>query len=175
MCPRRARRSTSPAIRSVKASAACDFGRSMSRSMRDVRASAVLSGARRMTVASDAVPPPQAAASSPKATPAAASLRIAVSLPEPSRACHPGSGVELVPMCGSIALPLLTSTGLLVLPSLRGVGTCAILALALSLGGLVLLAVHVPAGPSPQLAERIAGTEGWLRFIVAVHLAMERF
>ena len=54
-------------------------------------------------------------------------------------------------------------------------GTATRLALTLSIGALVLLVILVTAGASPHLGGRLAHNEGWLRFIGAVHLGMERF
>jgi glycosyltransferase 2 family protein len=85
------------------------------------------------------------------------------------------ASVVLERLSGWIVLPLLTLTGLLIHPSLLHLGTATRLALTLSLGALALLAVLVTAGASPQLAGRLAHNAGWLRFIGAVHLGMERF
>ncbi|MCU1451423.1 MAG: putative integral rane protein, partial [Acidimicrobiales bacterium] len=85
------------------------------------------------------------------------------------------ASVILERLSGWIVLPLLTLAGLLIHPSLLHLGTATRLALTLSLGALGLLAVLVTAGASPQLAGRLAHNEGWLRFIGAIHLGMERF
>jgi uncharacterized membrane protein YbhN (UPF0104 family) len=89
----------------------------------------------------------------------------------------PGSfaSVVLERLSGWLVLPLLALTGLLIHPSLLHLGTATRLALTLSVGALVVLAVFVTAGASPQLGGRLAHNEGWLRFIGAVHLGMERF
>jgi glycosyltransferase 2 family protein len=89
----------------------------------------------------------------------------------------PGSfaSVVLERVSGWVVLPLLTLVGFAIHPSLLELGTATRVALFLSLGALVLLAVLVMAGVSPQLGGRLAHNEGWLRFIGAVHLGMERF
>ena len=89
----------------------------------------------------------------------------------------PGSfaSVVLERVSGWVVLPLLTLVGLAIHPSLLQLGTATRVALFLSLGALALLAVVVTAGVSPQLGGRLAHNEGWLRFIGAVHLGMERF
>ena len=85
------------------------------------------------------------------------------------------ASVILERLSGWIVLPLLTLVGLAIHPSLLHLGTATRLALFLSVGALVLLAVLVVAGTSPQLGGRLAQNQGWLRFIGAVHLGMERF
>lgn len=89
----------------------------------------------------------------------------------------PGSfaSVVLERVSGWVVLPLLTLVGLAIHPSLLHLGTATRVALFLSLGALGLLVVLVAAGVSPQLGGRLAHNEGWLRFIGAVHLGMERF
>ena len=89
----------------------------------------------------------------------------------------PGSfaSVVLERVSGWVVLPLLTLVGLAIHPSLLQLGTATRVALFLSLGALGVLAVLVTAGVSPQVGGRLAHNEGWLRFIGAVHLGMERF
>jgi uncharacterized membrane protein YbhN (UPF0104 family) len=89
----------------------------------------------------------------------------------------PGSfaSVVLERLSGWIVLPLMTLVGLAIHPSLLQLGAPSRIALFLSIGALVLLAVLVTAGASPHLGGRLAHNQGWLRFIGAVHLGMERF
>jgi uncharacterized membrane protein YbhN (UPF0104 family) len=89
----------------------------------------------------------------------------------------PGSfaSVVLERVSGWVVLPLLTLVGLAIHPSLLHLGTATRVALFLSLGALGVLGVLVTAGVSPQVGGRLAHNEGWLRFIGAVHLGMERF
>jgi glycosyltransferase 2 family protein len=85
------------------------------------------------------------------------------------------ASVVLERLSGWIVLPLITLAGLAIHPSLLHLGTATRLTLTLSFGALAILAVLVTAGVSPQLAGRLAHNDGWLRFIGAVHLGMERF
>jgi glycosyltransferase 2 family protein len=98
--------------------------------------------------------------------------RLSASTGDPPRSF---ASVVLERLSGWIVLPLLTLIGLAIHPSLLHLGTATRLALTLSLGALVLLAIVVTAGASPQLAGRLAHNDGWLRFIGAIHLGMERF
>ena len=83
------------------------------------------------------------------------------------------ASVVIERLTGWIVLPLLTLAGLLLSPSLLGLGMASRLALALSLGTLVLLAAIVYAAGSRRMAGRFAANEGWTRFIGAVHLGID--
>jgi uncharacterized membrane protein YbhN (UPF0104 family) len=89
----------------------------------------------------------------------------------------PGSSVfasvVIERLTGWIVLPLLTLAGLLLSPSLLGLGVASRLALALSLGTLALLAAVIAAAGSRRMAGRFAANEGWTRFIGAVHLGVD--
>jgi glycosyltransferase 2 family protein len=89
----------------------------------------------------------------------------------------PGSSVfasvVIERLTGWIVLPLLTMTGLLLRPSLLRLGMASRLALALSLGTLLLLAGIMAAAGSSRVAGRFAANEGWTRFIGAVHLGID--
>ncbi|MBV8160799.1 MAG: flippase-like domain-containing protein [Acidimicrobiia bacterium] len=89
----------------------------------------------------------------------------------------PGSfaSVVLERVSGWVVLPLLTLVGFAIHPSLFHLGNATRVALFLALGALGVLAVLMVAGTSPQMGGRLAHNEGWLRFIGAVHLGMERF
>jgi hypothetical protein len=84
------------------------------------------------------------------------------------------ASVILERLTGWIVLPVLTLAGLALHPSLLGLGMASRLALALSLGTLLLLAALLVVAGSPRLAGRFAGHEGWTRFIGAVHLGVQR-
>lgn len=89
----------------------------------------------------------------------------------------PGSSVfasvVIERLTGWIVLPLLTLAGLLLSPSLLGLGVASQLAVALSLGTLLLLAGIVAVAGSRRMAGRFAANEGWTRFIGAVHLGVD--
>lgn len=89
----------------------------------------------------------------------------------------PGSSVfasvVIERLTGWIVLPLLTLAGLLLSPSLLGLGVASRLAVALSVGTLCLLAAVVAAAGSRRVAGRFAANEGWTRFIGAVHLGID--
>jgi uncharacterized membrane protein YbhN (UPF0104 family) len=89
----------------------------------------------------------------------------------------PGSSVfasvVIERLTGWIVLPLLTLAGLALSPSLLKLGMASRLALALSIGTLVLLAAIVTIAGSRRMAGRFAANEGWTRFIGAVHLGID--
>jgi len=85
------------------------------------------------------------------------------------------ASVILERLSGWIVLPLLTLIGLAIHPALLHLGTASRLALFLAVGALLLLGLIVALGVSPQLGGRLAHNGGWLRFIGAIHLGMERF
>jgi glycosyltransferase 2 family protein len=89
----------------------------------------------------------------------------------------PGSSVfasvVIERLTGWIVLPLLTLAGLLLSPSLLRLGMASRLAVALSLGTLLLLAGIMAAAGSRRMAGRFASNEGWTRFIGAVHLGID--
>jgi glycosyltransferase 2 family protein len=83
------------------------------------------------------------------------------------------ASVVIERLTGWIVLPLLTLAGLLLSPSLLRLGMASRLALALSIGTLVLLATIVAVAGSRRMAGRFAANEGWTRFIGAVHLGID--
>ena len=83
------------------------------------------------------------------------------------------ASVVIERLTGWIVLPLLTLAGLLLSPSLLRLGMASRLALAISIGTLVLLAAIVYAAGSRRMAGRFAANEGWTRFIGAVHLGID--
>jgi uncharacterized protein (TIRG00374 family) len=89
----------------------------------------------------------------------------------------PGSdvfaSVVIERLTGWIVLPVLTLVGLVLSPSLLGLGMASRLAVALSIGTLLLLAGILAAAGSRRVAGRFAANEGWTRFIGAVHLGID--
>ena len=89
----------------------------------------------------------------------------------------PGSAVfasvVIERLTGWIVLPLLTLAGLLLSPSLLKLGMASRLALALSIGTLLLLVAILVVAGSRRMAGRFASNEGWTRFIGAVHLGVD--
>ena len=83
------------------------------------------------------------------------------------------ASVVIERLTGWIVLPLLTLAGLLLSPSLLRLGMASRVALALSIGTLLLLAAIVTAAGSRRMAGRFAANEGWTRFIGAVHLGID--
>ena len=91
----------------------------------------------------------------------------------------PGSfaSVVLERLTGWIVLPFITLFALLTHPELlrladpRGSN----LALALSIGTLVLLGVVLFLAGNPRLGGRLAHQDSWLRFVGAIHLGLDRF
>jgi len=85
------------------------------------------------------------------------------------------ASVVLERLSGWIVLPLLTLVGLAIHPSLLHLGNASRLAVLLSVGALVVLTVVVVVAASTRLGGRLADNEGWLRFVGAVHLGIDRF
>lgn len=85
------------------------------------------------------------------------------------------ASVVLERLTGWLVLPVICLTGLFVNPSLLDLGTASAVAVVLSVGTLMLLVVLLAAGASPTLGRRLAGREGWRRFVEAVHLGLDRF
>jgi glycosyltransferase 2 family protein len=89
---------------------------------------------------------------------------------------RPGSFASVVieRLTGWVVLPVLTLVTLGLSPSLRGLGTATHLAVALSVGTLVLLVAVLILAGSPKLGGRLKDHESWLRFLGAVHLGIDR-
>jgi uncharacterized membrane protein YbhN (UPF0104 family) len=85
------------------------------------------------------------------------------------------ASVVLERLSGWIVLPLMTLTTMALHPTLLHKGTATRLAVALSVGTLVLLAGIVLVAAHPRLLGRHADNPGWLRFVGAVHLGVDRF
>jgi uncharacterized membrane protein YbhN (UPF0104 family) len=83
------------------------------------------------------------------------------------------ASVVIERLTGWIVLPLLTLAGLLLRPSLLRLGLASRVALALSIGTLLLLAGILTVGGSRRMAGRFASDAGWTGFIGAVHLGID--
>ena len=84
------------------------------------------------------------------------------------------ASVVLERLTGFFVLPLLTLLALTTHPHLLQLGAATRVALTLSLGTLLLLAVLLTVAASPRLGGRLAHHPGWLRFGGAVHLGLNR-
>lgn len=85
------------------------------------------------------------------------------------------ASVVLERMTGWLVLPVITLVAMVVNPGLRELGTASAVAVGLSVGTLVLLVVALLAAASPRLGGRLAGRDGWVRFVGAVHVGLDRF
>jgi uncharacterized protein (TIRG00374 family) len=79
------------------------------------------------------------------------------------------ASVALERLTGWIVLPLITFFGLVINPGLRQLGRASLLALAVAVVTLVALVVVLLAANHPKLGGRYASTEGWRRFVDAIH------
>lgn len=84
------------------------------------------------------------------------------------------ASVVLERLSGWIVLPLITFTGLAVNPGLRGLGKASTVAAAIALVTLVGLMGVVIFVADRRLLGRFASSEGWQRFVGAVHLGVDR-
>jgi len=78
-------------------------------------------------------------------------------------------------LSGWVVLPVITLVGLVVDPGLRGLGTASRVAEAISIGTLLLLGGVLVAASHPRVGGRMGRSEGWRRFVAAVHLGLVRF
>ena len=85
------------------------------------------------------------------------------------------ASVVLERLSGWIVLPVITLATMAIHPSLLHKGHATSVAIALSSGTLVLLCGVLFAAGHPRLLGRHAGNSGWLRFVGAVHLGIDRF
>jgi glycosyltransferase 2 family protein len=84
------------------------------------------------------------------------------------------ASVVLERLTGFVVLPFITLVALVGNPTLLHMGTATQLALVLSLGTLVVLAVIVGVAGNSRLGARLAGRANWLSFLGAVHLGIDR-
>ncbi len=84
------------------------------------------------------------------------------------------ASVVLERLTGFVVLPLITLVALVGNPTLLHLGTASHLALGLSLGTLVVLAVILLVAGNNRLGARLAGHATWLSFLRAVHLGLDR-
>jgi glycosyltransferase 2 family protein len=84
------------------------------------------------------------------------------------------ASVVLDRMSGWLILPLLCLGGLAINPTLIHLGRASSAAVTISLVTLGALAGVLLVTASPKLGGRLAGHAGWLRFVGAVHLGLDR-
>lgn len=85
------------------------------------------------------------------------------------------ASVVLERLTGWLVLPVITLTAFVINPGLRELGNATLLAFALSVTTLVLLCALLLAAAHPRVGGRLAESEGWQRFLGAVHLGLDRF
>ena len=85
------------------------------------------------------------------------------------------ASVVLERLTGWLVLPVITLTAFVINPSLRELGNASLFAFCLSIATLLLLAALLFAAAHPKVGGRLAESEGWRRFIGAVHLGIDRF
>lgn len=85
------------------------------------------------------------------------------------------ASVVLERLSGWIVLPVISLTALTVNPGLRKLGAASNVALGIAIGTLVLLGVVLLSAASPKIGGRLGHSDGWRRFINAVHLGLVRF
>lgn len=79
------------------------------------------------------------------------------------------ASVAIERLTGWFVLPLITFFGLAINPGLRQLGRATLLALAVAIVTLVALVVVLLAANHPRLGGRFSSTEGWRRFVDAIH------
>lgn len=85
------------------------------------------------------------------------------------------ASVVLERLTGWLVLPVITLSAFLINPGLRELGNATLLAFSLSVVTLVLLCMLLFAAAHPRVGGRLATSEGWQRFLGAVHLGLDRF
>ena len=85
------------------------------------------------------------------------------------------ASVVLERLSGWLVLPVISLTALTVNPGLRKLGAASNIALGIAISTLVLLGVVLLSAASPKIGGRLGHSEGWRRFINAVHLGLVRF
>src|SRR4051812_14645335 len=85
------------------------------------------------------------------------------------------ASVVIERLTGWLVLPVITLAGFVINPGLRKVDGAAVgLAVTLAIATLVGLTVVLFLAAHPRLGGRLADRAGWLRFIGAVHIGVER-
>jgi len=79
------------------------------------------------------------------------------------------ASVALERLTGWIVLPLITLFGLAINPGLRQLGRATLLALAVALVTLAALVFVLLAANHHRLGGRFTGSDGWRRFVAAIH------
>ena len=79
------------------------------------------------------------------------------------------ASVAIERLTGWFVLPLITFFGLAINPGLRQLGRATLLALAVAIVTLVALVVVLLAANHPRLGGRFSSTDGWRRFVDAIH------
>lgn len=82
------------------------------------------------------------------------------------------ASVVLERLTGFFVLPFITLAALAVEPDLLGLGRASDIALAVSVGTLVMAVAVVFVGAHPALGRHLSNKENWLRFAEAVHLGL---
>ncbi|MEA3056715.1 MAG: glycosyltransferase 2 family protein [Actinomycetota bacterium] len=85
------------------------------------------------------------------------------------------ASVVLERLTGWLVLPVITLTAFVINPGLRRLGNATLLAFVLSVTTLVLLCALLFAAAHPRVGGRLVESEGWQRFLGAVHLGLDRF
>jgi uncharacterized protein (TIRG00374 family) len=85
------------------------------------------------------------------------------------------ASVVLERLTGWLVLPVITLSAFVINPGLRELGNATLLAFSLSVVTLVLLCGLLFAAAHPRVGGRLAESEGWQRFLGAVHLGIDRF
>ena len=84
------------------------------------------------------------------------------------------ASVVLERLTGWLVLPLITFFGLIINPPLRNLGQATLLALFVGIATLVALIAVLSIAYHPKLGGRFTETEGWRRFVGAVHLGVSK-
>ncbi len=84
------------------------------------------------------------------------------------------ASVVLERLTGWLVLPVITIVGFAVNPGLRHLGSATRVALLLAAATLALLVGVLVAAGSHRLGGRFAASDGWRRFLGAVHLGVDR-
>lgn len=84
------------------------------------------------------------------------------------------ASVVIERLTGWLVLPIITIIGFVVNPGLRDLGEATAVAVTVSLATLFALAVILLAADHERVLGRFTSRDGWLRFVGAVHLGVNR-